>query len=66
MVIIYRNIYRRKCRIFCNFRFSCRNFDDQFEGQNFEKKICWVCIENRAILDFSESLHPKEPFIKKT
>ena len=27
--------------------------------------FCCVCIESRAILFFSESLNPKEPFIKK-
>ena len=66
MVIIYQNINRQKCRIFINFRFSCWNFDDHFEGQNFrQKKICWVCIESRAMLKFSESLNPKNPFIMK-
>ena len=38
MIIIYRNMYRRKSRIFVNFRFSCRNFHDHFEGQNFKTK----------------------------
>ena len=48
------------------FRFSCWNLDDHFEGQNFKtKEICCVCIENRAMLKFSESLNPKEPFIMK-
>ena len=66
MVIIYRKIYRRKCHIFVNFRFSCLNFDDHFEGQNFQTEtICCVCIESRAMLKFSESLNPKEPFIMK-
>ena len=66
MVIIYCNIYCRKSRIFVNFRFSCSNFDDHFEGQNFKTKtICCVCIESRAMLKFSESLKPKEPFIMK-
>ena len=64
MVIIYRNIYRLKCQIFVNFRFLCRNFDDRFEDQNFKtKKNCCVCIDNRAMVKFSESLNPKEPFI---
>ena len=62
MVIIYRHIYRRKCRIFVNFRFSCRNFDDHFEGQNFKtKKICCECIESRVY----ENLNKKEPFLMK-
>ena len=66
MVIIYHNIYRRNCRIFVNFRFSCSNFDDHFEGQNFKtKQICCVCIESRAMLKFTESLNQKEPFIMK-
>ena len=30
-----------------------------------QKKICCVCIESRAMLKFSESLNPKEPFIMK-
>ena len=30
-----------------------------------QKKICCVCKESRAILKFSESLNPKEPFIMK-
>ena len=29
------------------------------------QKICCLCIENRAMLKFSESLNPKEPFIMK-
>ena len=66
MVIIYRNIYRQKRVIFVNFRFSYWNFDDHFEGQNFKAKIiCCECIESRAMLKFSESLNPKEPFIMK-
>ena len=66
MVIIYRNIYRQKCRIFVNFRFSCLNFDDHFEGQNFKtKQICCTCIESRATLKISESLNSKELFIMK-
>ena len=66
MVIIYRNIYHRKCRIFVNFRFSCWNFDDNFEGQNFKTKtFCCVCIESRAMLKFSERLIPKESFIMR-
>ena len=63
---IYRNIYRRKCRIFVNFRFSCWNFENIFEGLNFKtKNICCVCIESRTMLKFSESLISKEPFIMK-
>ena len=66
MVIIYCNIYRRKCCIFVNFRFSCWNCDDHFEGQNLKTKtICCVCKESRAMLKFSESLNPKELFIMK-
>ena len=66
MLIIYPNIYRRKCRIFVNFRFSCLNFENIFEGQNFKtKKFCCVCIESIAMLKFSESLNPKETFIMK-
>ena len=66
MVIIYSNICRQKCRIFVNFRFSCQNFDDHFEGQNFKtKQICCMCIESKAMLKFSESLNPKEQFIMK-
>ena len=39
MVIIYRNIYRRKCRIFVNFRFHA----DHFEGQNLKTKKSVEC-----------------------
>ena len=38
MVIIYCKIYRQKCHIFVNFRFSFWNFDDHFEGQNLKPK----------------------------
>ena len=66
MFIIYCNIYRRKCRIFDNFLFSRSNFDCHFKGQNFKTHLSgWVSIERRAILQFSESLNPKEPGIKK-
>ena len=34
MVIIFHDIYRRKCRIFVNFRFSCSNFDSQIKSLN--------------------------------
>ena len=67
MVIIYHYIFRRKCHIFFNFRLSCSNIDCHFKGQNFKTHFpgC-VCIERRAILQFSEKLNPKEPGIKKT
>ena len=66
MLIIYLDTYRRKCRIFVNFRFSCSNFDGNFKGQNFKTHFSrCVCIERRAVLEFSESLDPKEPGIKQ-
>ena len=66
MVIIYRNIYHRKCRIFFNFPFPFSNFDSPFKGQNFKTHFSGsVCIERRAIMQFSESLSPKELCIKK-
>ena len=57
--------YRQKCRIFFNFLFSCSNFDSHSKGQNFNVQFSrCVCKERRAILEFSESLIPKEPGIK--
>ena len=66
MVIVYRNIYRQRCRLVVYFRFSCLNFDDHFEDQNFTTKhFCCVCIENRAILTFYESLNQNELLINE-
>ena len=63
MVMIYRDIYH----IFINFQFSCPTLDGHFKGQNSTTHFfgC-VCIEHRVILQFSESLNPKEPGIKKS
>ena len=44
MLIIYHDIYRRKCRSFVNFRFS--NFDGHFKGQNFKTHLSrCVCLD---------------------
>ena len=66
MVLIYHDIYRRKCRILGRFRFSRATFDCHFKGQSFKtaKSVC-VCAECRAILNISESLNRKEQGIKK-
>ena len=66
MLIIYCNIYRQKCRIFVNFRFHAETLMTFLKVKTSrQKKICCVCIESRAMLKFSESLNPKEPFIMK-
>ena len=43
MVIIYCNIYSRKCRIFVNLQFLCSNFDS-FKGQNFKTHFFQLCV----------------------
>ena len=63
MLIIYCDIYRRKCRTVVYFRFACSNFDGHFKGQDTFFQL--MCIERSAILQFSEILNPKEPGIKK-
>ena len=47
MVIIYRDIYGRKCPIFFNFRFSCSSFDDHLEGQNFKTHFFRLRVHSR-------------------
>ena len=65
-VLIYRDFYRRICRILCRLRFSCTNFNNHLKSQSF--KIAppgCVCTEYRTILNISESLYQNETGIKK-
>ena len=66
MVLIYHDIYRRKCRMLGRFRFSCTNFNDHLKSQSF-KTASTGCesTEYRAVLNISESLNQKETDIKK-
>ena len=64
MVIICRNIYRRKCRIFVISGFHAETLMTILKVKTSrQKKICCMCIESRAMVKFSESLNPKEQFI---
>ena len=63
MVLIYHDIYRRKCRILGRFRFSCTNFDGHLKGQKLQDS---VCTQYRATLKFSERLKQNESRTKKT
>ena len=67
MIIINRKIYRRTVTFSLTSGFHAETLMTILKVKTSrQKKNCCVCKESRAMLKFSESLNPKEPFIMRT
>ena len=65
MVIIYRNSNHRSVAFSLTSGFHAETLMTTLKVKTSRQKIGCVCIESIAMLKFSESLNPKEPFIMK-
>ena len=66
MAVIHHDIYRRKCRIFDRFWFSCTIFDGHLKIQSIKTpRSGSVCTGYRAILKISESFNSLKSHAKR-
>ena len=59
MLIIYHKIYRRKCRIFANFRFSCSNFDDYLRSKLQDTLFLLLAHRTESNIEIFRKCGPK-------